>query len=86
MPTIGAFEELSQTEDDSYLLRKEFARSRPDHHADYVKTQHIIWEKVSVIPGILPMRSEVIEAEYPHVPAFIKDLLVAGTTRPRTCR
>ncbi|QUS36747.1 hypothetical protein [Falsirhodobacter algicola] len=86
MPTIDAFDDLANVEDGSYLLKPRFKKQRQDHHADYVKIQHIVYRRLTAIPRMLPPRPQPFAREYPHARAPIKELIAAGTTRPRTCR
>jgi len=43
-------------------------------------------DKIRHIDGMLPMRSDPLDRGYPHVQTGIKQLIEAGTTRPRTCQ
>lgn len=86
MPTINFFDELSRTEDGSYLLKDKYKREKPDHHPDYIKIQRIVYDKLKIISGMMPIRDTLLAEKYPTYPAPIKDLLASGTTRPRTCR
>ena len=86
VPTIDLFAELSGGEKGHYLLRTEFMRPRPNHHPDYIRMQHILWDKIRHLEGMLPMREPPFQEEYPHVQSSIKTLLEKHETRPRTCR
>lgn len=86
MKTVDVFRELTDFTNDHYVLKKEYMRAAPNHHPDYIKIQHIIWEKIRHIDGMLPMRSDPLDRGYPHVQTGIKQLIEAGTTRPRTCQ
>lgn len=85
MPTIDLFDELSDVKKGSYLLKDEFKRTYHNHHPDYIKIQHIIYNKVASVPGMLPMRDIPLEESYKHTVAPIGELLASGTTRKRTC-
>ncbi len=85
MPTIDLFDEVSDVKNESYLLKKEFKRSYHNHHPDYIKIQHIVYEKISSVPGMLPMREIPLKESYKNTMAPIKELLASGTTRKRTC-
>lgn len=85
IPTIDLFDEVSDVKSGSYLLKKEFKRIYHNHHPDYIKIQHIVYNKISSVPGMLPMREIPLEESYKHTMAPIKELLASGTTRKRTC-
>lgn len=86
MKTIDVFQELTDFKNDRYVLKKDYMRAAQNHHPDYIKIQHVVWDKIRHIDGILPMRSDLLNRGYPHVQAGIKQLIETGTTRPRTCR
>lgn len=53
--------------DEHGVLRKEFRRTPQNHHADYTKTQSVIWEALSEIPD-LPPRQPVWHEKLYHNP------------------
>lgn len=42
--------------DDAGLMRREFLRARPEHHADYTRIQQPVWQGISDIAGLPPHR------------------------------
>jgi hypothetical protein len=86
MPVIDVLDELCDIAKGDYSLRPEFAREKHDHHPDYVNVQDIVWDRIKMLPGILPRRDPPHTVLYPHVPAGIGKLKEAGQVRPRTCR
>lgn len=61
-----------------------YARSQPDHHQDYTKTQFAIWQEISQIEGIIPRRTESVMLLYPHYVFGIAELRDYKMPRPRT--
>lgn len=56
-----------QLADEHGVLRPEFRRDPPNHHADYTKTQSVIWEALREIPD-LPPRQPVWHEKLYHKP------------------
>lgn len=86
MKAVAAFRELTDFNSGRYVLKKEYMRTAPNHHPDYIKIQHVVWNRIRHIDGMMPMRSDPLVKGYPHVVAGIKKLIETRTTRPRTCR
>lgn len=61
-----------------------YARSRPDHHQDYTKTQFVIWQEISQIEGMIPRRAKIVTSLYPHYVFGIAELRDYKMPRPRT--
>lgn len=86
MPVIDLLDDLSDARSGDYQLRPEYARTEPDHHPDYIATQDIVWDRIKMLPGILPRRDPPHTALYPRTPSAIRNLKETGQVRPRTCR
>ncbi|MBT8154517.1 hypothetical protein KMP13_11530 [Epibacterium ulvae] len=49
--------DLSSVLADEYaLMKREFLRAKPNHHADYSKIQDLVWQGIADIPGLPPRR------------------------------
>lgn len=68
--------------DDRGVLKKRFRRSFPDHHADYIRIQELVWERIRDIPGMPPAREDWRGQLYPHRPRKIRNLMEKGDLRP----
>ncbi|WP_156916752.1 hypothetical protein [Leisingera aquimarina] len=44
--------------DEHGVLKREYHREKPNHHADYVKIQEQVWEGIRDIPGLPPRRAD----------------------------
>lgn len=57
--------DLSPTLVDKYgLMKREFLRAKPNHHADYSKIQRLVWKGICDIPGIPPQRKTLRTSLY----------------------
>ena len=75
--------DLSDVLADEYgVLKKQFRRSFPDHHADYIRIQETVWERIRIIPGMPARREEWRSQLYPHRPRKIRKLMEKGDRRP----
>lgn len=68
--------------DEHGVLKKQFRRSFPDHHADYIRIQKAVWERIRTIPGMPARREEWRSQLYPHRPRKIRHLIEKGDRRP----
>lgn len=84
--TLDIFDEASQGEDGSFVLKPQFKRAEPEHHADYTKLHGIVAAKLATLSGMLPLRQTPLDSHYPHPMYSFKELMAAGATRPNTCR
>lgn len=67
-------------------LSIKYMRDKPDHHANYIKTQEIVWKGIEMIDGIIPKRANFLEELYQHEIFDIRPLRDKGKPRPRTCQ
>lgn len=56
------------------ILKPQFCRPFPDHHADYIAIQELVWERIRGIPGMPPRRPEWRRQLYAHLPRPIRKL------------
>lgn len=68
--------------DERGLLKKRFRRPFPDHHADYIRIQELVWERIRMLPGIPSRREKWLRQLYPHRPRKIRKLMENGDRRP----
>ena len=50
--------------DEHGVLKREYHRAKPNHHADYVRIQELVWEGIRDIPGLPPRRADWRTALY----------------------
>ncbi|UWQ35156.1 hypothetical protein K3555_21585 (plasmid) [Leisingera sp. M527] len=50
--------------DEHGVLKREYHRDKPNHHADYVRIQELVWDGIRDIPGLPPRRADWRTALY----------------------
>lgn len=68
--------------DEHGVAKPEFRRPYPDHHADYIRIQELVWEAIRDIPGIPPRRKVWLKTLYAHRPRSIRRLVWGKDVRP----
>jgi hypothetical protein len=69
--------------DESGVLRPEFCRAVPNHHADYIKVQRQVWHDLQQISGIPPRRPTFLKRHYPHRPRSLRVAIRDNDVKPK---
>lgn len=85
MPVINCLPDLVESIDNP-VCDKKYMRDYPDHHIDFIKAQNIIYNKLKVIPNILPQAVKKEKKLYEHLIYDVYNVVTLNQPRPRTCR